>query len=181
MKDDQLLEQFWREVVPRIVRLYSPAKVLIFGSRAKGNATCDSDIDVIIVAEAFTEIPSVRRMSLVMKSARFKKHVDYLCYTPREFERLKDTSSILRDALPQSIELALWDLLQGFGHKRSVPQLCHKRPPHLVITCATPSLLLYSSSIIVSRGTLKWSKNVINYEKSGLDNVNGWFLYIAIS
>lgn len=107
MMNDQLLEQFHREVVPRIVRLYSPAKILIFGSRAKGNATDDSDIDVIIVAEAFTGIPFVRRMSLVMRSARFKKHVDYLCYTPREFKRLKDTSSILRDALPQSIELAL--------------------------------------------------------------------------
>jgi hypothetical protein len=46
-------------------------------------------------------------MALVMKSARFKKHVDYLCYTPEEFERLKNTSSILRDAVGNAIEVAL--------------------------------------------------------------------------
>jgi predicted nucleotidyltransferase len=107
MKEDRLLIQYRKEVLPAIIRLFSPVKVMIFGSRVKGTATKDSDIDVIIVSESFTGIPFVRRMALVMKSARFKKHVDYLCYTPEEFERLKNTSSILRDAVGNAIEVAL--------------------------------------------------------------------------
>ena len=106
-KNDRLLNQYEKEVLPAIIRFFSPVKVMIFGSRVKGTATKDSDIDVIIVSESFTGIPFVRRMALVMKSARFKKHVDYLCYTPEEFERLKNTSSILRDAVGNAIEVAL--------------------------------------------------------------------------
>jgi hypothetical protein len=34
--------------------------------------------------------------------------VDYFCYAPEEFERLKNTSTILRDAVGNAIEVALW-------------------------------------------------------------------------
>jgi predicted nucleotidyltransferase len=107
MLEDQYLKQFYRDVVPSIVRVFSPVKVLVFGSRVKGTATDDSDIDVIIIAESFREIPFVNRMATVMKSVRFQKHVDYLCYTPDEYERLKDRSSILRDAASYAVEVAL--------------------------------------------------------------------------
>jgi predicted nucleotidyltransferase len=107
MLEDQYLKQFYRDVVPSIVRIFSPVKVLVFGSRVKGTATDDSDIDVIIIAESFREIPFVNRMATVMKSVRFQKHVDYLCYTPDEYERLKDRSSILRDAASYAVEVAL--------------------------------------------------------------------------
>jgi len=105
MKNDRLLAEYQHVVVPKIVRLFSPVKILISGSRVKGTATKDSDIDVIIVADAFFGVPFVRRMVLVMKSARFKKHVDYFCYTPEEFERLKMTSAILRDAIVDAREV----------------------------------------------------------------------------
>ena len=57
MKEDRLLIQYKKEVLPAIIRFFSPVKVMIFGSRVKGTATKDSDIDVIIVSESFTGIP----------------------------------------------------------------------------------------------------------------------------
>jgi predicted nucleotidyltransferase len=107
MLEDQYLKQFYRDVVPSIIRVFSPVKVMVFGSRVRGTATDDSDIDVIIIAESFREIPFVNRMATVMKSVRFQKHVDYLCYTPDEYERLKDRSSILKDAASYAVEVAL--------------------------------------------------------------------------
>jgi len=107
MLEDRYLKQFYRDVVPSIVRIFSPVKVMVFGSRVKGTANDDSDIDVIIIAESFREIPFVNRMATVMKSVRFSKHIDYLCYTPDEYERLKDRSSILRDAASYAVEVAL--------------------------------------------------------------------------
>ena len=107
MKEDSYLKQFYRDVLPSLIRIFSPAKVKVFGSRVKGTATDDSDIDVIIVAEAFREIPFVNRMATVMKSVRSPKHVDYLCYTPDEYERLKDRSSILKDAESYAVEVML--------------------------------------------------------------------------
>ncbi|MEI7433741.1 MAG: nucleotidyltransferase domain-containing protein [Methanomicrobiales archaeon] len=99
MRNDRLLVEYLHLIVPKIVHQFSPVTILISGSRVKGTPTADSDIDVIIVADAFFGVPFVRRMVVVLKSARFKKHVDYFCYTPEEFEGLKTTSAILRDAV----------------------------------------------------------------------------------
>ena len=41
----------------------------------------------------------------MLKGIPFPKHVDYLCYTPDEYERIKDESSIIMDALDDSVEL----------------------------------------------------------------------------
>ncbi len=96
---DFWLEKFKREAIPKIKEAYSPEKVLIFGSRIKGNADEDSDIDVIIVSDLFRDIPFIDRMPLLLKLVRFPIHIDFICYTPDEFERIKDKSSVVMDAL----------------------------------------------------------------------------------
>jgi predicted nucleotidyltransferase len=72
---------------------------LLFGSRIKGTADENSDIDVIVVSNAFANIPFIERMSLILKMIRFPKHIDFICYSPEEFARLKNKSSVLVDAL----------------------------------------------------------------------------------
>jgi predicted nucleotidyltransferase len=79
--------------------------VLLFGSHAAGTASEESDIDIIIVSDAFRGVPFIRRMTMVLKMARFPRHIDYLCYTPEEFGRISRTSVILQDALTYAIEL----------------------------------------------------------------------------
>ena len=59
----------------------------------------NSDIDVIMVSNYFLKIPFVKRMPLVLKKIRFKKHIDIICYTPSEFEKIRKTSIILKEAL----------------------------------------------------------------------------------
>ncbi len=103
--NDLWVERFRREVLPKITEALKPSRVLLFGSRAGGEARPDSDLDVIIVADAFGTIPFVRRMAYVLRLARFPKHVDYLCYTPEEFARIKDESSVVQGALKQCAEL----------------------------------------------------------------------------
>jgi predicted nucleotidyltransferase len=77
----------------------------LFGSRAKGNFNKDSDIDLIIVSETFKDVPMIRRMSVVLKELKFPKHIDVLCYTPEEFERIQNTSAIVKDALLNSVAI----------------------------------------------------------------------------
>ncbi|GEM_PF-789626 len=115
MKHDRLLAEYQELVIPKIVYHFSPVKILITGSRVKGTATKDSDIDVIIVADAFLGVPFIRRMVLVLKSARFKKHVDYFCYTPEEFERIKTQLCHLDFfSLKLGKNLTLVEALQGY-------------------------------------------------------------------
>lgn len=96
---DIWLEKFRNEAVPIIKLQYNPEKILLFGSRVKGNARESSDIDVIIVSKAFYDIPFIKRMALMIKKVRFKKHIDFICYTPDEFDRIKNSSTLIIDAL----------------------------------------------------------------------------------
>ena len=43
---------------------------------------------------------------MVLRKARFEKHVDYICYTPTEFENIKDKSSIIMDAVENELQVA---------------------------------------------------------------------------
>ena len=99
MNTDTWLERFKREVLPKLIAEFKPEKILLFGSRIKGTADENSDIDVIVVSNAFANIPFIERMSLILKMIRFPKHIDFICYSPEEFARLKNKSSVLMDAL----------------------------------------------------------------------------------
>ena len=107
MEKDIWLEKFRREALPLIRYHIHPVKVVAFGSRIRGNATEESDIDIIIISDRFREIPFLERMPWMLKHVPFPKHVDYLCYTPEEFERIKNTSSIIIDAMVEPLELAV--------------------------------------------------------------------------
>lgn len=80
-------------------KLYNPDQIIIFGLYAKNCAREGSDIDIILVSDAFLNIPFVLRMTDILLKVRFPIHVDYICYTREEFARIKNTSTIIRDAL----------------------------------------------------------------------------------
>jgi len=104
MIQDPWINRFQKEAVPVILKQYGPAKIVYFGSRISGVATDESDIDVIIISERFSGIPFISRMENILKAIRFPHHVDAICYTPDEFERMKTTSAIIENALPGSLE-----------------------------------------------------------------------------
>jgi predicted nucleotidyltransferase len=104
---DAWVERYRKEVLPKLTDTLRPSSVLLFGSRAAGTARPESDLDVIIVAEAFAGIPFVRRMAYVLGLVRFPKHVDYLCYTREEFARIRESSSVIQGALRECAELSV--------------------------------------------------------------------------
>jgi len=103
--DDFWIKKFKEEALPKIIEELHPEKVILFGSRITGEAREESDIDVIVVAETFRKIPFLKRMPMVVRKTKFPKHVDYMCYFPEEFDRVKETSSVVMDALENSIVL----------------------------------------------------------------------------
>jgi predicted nucleotidyltransferase len=103
--NDLWIEKFRKEALPGISREFKPDKVIAFGSRIRGTAREESDIDVILVSSYFNDIPFLKRMPLVLRKVPFPKHVDYICYTSTEYERIKGESSIIMDAIENSIEL----------------------------------------------------------------------------
>ncbi|HFE62825.1 MAG TPA: nucleotidyltransferase domain-containing protein [Caldithrix sp.] len=99
--NDVWVKKFIRESLPQVIKKFKPDKIILFGSRATGEARQESDIDIIIVSSAFANIPFLKRMPMVLRNIKFDKHIDFICYSPQEFQRMKKKSSIVMEALEQ--------------------------------------------------------------------------------
>ncbi|MGH7700501.1 MAG: nucleotidyltransferase domain-containing protein [Gemmatimonadales bacterium] len=102
---DEQVARFRREVLPALVAKYRPSKVLVFGSRARGEALAESDLDVLLVAEAFREIRWLDRAFRVHQDCAIRMAVELLCYTPEEYARKKEELGIVRTAVAEGVEL----------------------------------------------------------------------------
>ncbi len=79
-------------------------KVILFGSRAVEEAHEDSDVDLIIVSKNFRGRDYFERASMMYDYWDSELPVDFLCYTPEEFEKLENQASIVREATRTGIE-----------------------------------------------------------------------------
>jgi predicted nucleotidyltransferase len=74
-----------REIVRRIVETAQPEKVVLFGSRARGDARANSDIDLLVIKES--DEPRYRRSApLYVALADLPVEVEVMVYTPQEVE-----------------------------------------------------------------------------------------------
>ena len=83
------------EMVDTIVREANPDTVIQFGSRARGDARPDSDVDLLIVeGEPFSPQRSRRRETARLYLAVRKLAIarDLLLYSRDDFEQLKDSA-----------------------------------------------------------------------------------------
>lgn len=80
-------------------------KFILFGSRAKGEHTLYSDFDIIIVSKKFKGLNKLERPFDLYLQWDLKKPVEFLCYTPEEFKRLKNEITIIREAVKEGIEI----------------------------------------------------------------------------
>ena len=99
-KKDKIIGSFIKVVKENI----PSCQIILFGSRAKGNAKKTSDYDFLLVSPAF------RKWEWEERSARvyyLKRHVpasmDIFCLTPEEFEKKKKHIGIVQEAVMEGI------------------------------------------------------------------------------
>lgn len=81
-----------------MLSVMDPVKVILFGSAARGEASEDSDIDLLIVSETEDTVEESIRARLAI--GVIGAPVDILVYTPEEFsERSKDRHSVVYNAI----------------------------------------------------------------------------------
>ena len=102
---DPLVRKFAARYLRRLRRRYRPELVLVFGSRAKGEALKESDLDLLVVSEVFRGVPFLKRSSLLLDDLDFPFPVDLLCYTPEEFSRKRREHGIVESAMSQGLRL----------------------------------------------------------------------------
>ncbi|MGH9338831.1 MAG: nucleotidyltransferase domain-containing protein [Acidobacteriota bacterium] len=73
-------------------------EIILFGSRVQGKTGRDTDVDLVIVS------PDFEGMDFFQRGAKMYDHwdldypVDFLCYTPEEFDKLKKRTSMVSEA-----------------------------------------------------------------------------------
>jgi predicted nucleotidyltransferase len=102
---DERVERFRREYLPVLVAKFRPARVLLFGSRARGDALKDSDLDLLVVSDAFAGIRWLDRSVRVLEEVPVPFGVELLCYTPEEYERKREEFGIVREATREGVDL----------------------------------------------------------------------------
>ncbi len=80
-------QQLYAEIVRRIVEAAAPHRIILFGSRARGDHRPDSDLDILVIVIAESDEPrSVRSQKLYTATSSIPRDVDtdILVYTPDE-------------------------------------------------------------------------------------------------
>lgn len=99
------LDQALREGLKKFKEKSGIDKVIVFGSVAKGEASKHSDVDLVLVDDRFRGKDFFERARGLYKYWDSKYPVDFLCYTPEEFEKLEGQVSIVREAVRTGVSV----------------------------------------------------------------------------
>jgi len=76
------------EIARRLIAAFAPSRILLYGSRAAGNARPDSDYDLLIVWR--DENPPAARAATVRRVLLdLRAPLDIAVVTPREYDRFR--------------------------------------------------------------------------------------------
>ena len=76
------------DIIHQIVEIANPDKIILFGSRAKGNSRADSDYDFLILKKFAKKRALRKKLYRIGLNTTFP--VDMLVNTPNGFEKAKD-------------------------------------------------------------------------------------------
>jgi len=79
--------------------------MILFGSRVHGKPTRYSDFDLIVVSPSFRKKKTLQRAIGFHHYWNLDYPVDFLCYTPEEFKKLRKMSSIVQEAAEKGIKI----------------------------------------------------------------------------
>jgi len=103
-KREDLIEGL-KKFFERLSENFSLQKILLFGSRSSNNFKEESDVDLIIVSSDFEGKNFFERTSKMYDYWELDLPVDFLCYTPKEFDKLKNKITIVKEAVENGIEI----------------------------------------------------------------------------
>jgi predicted nucleotidyltransferase len=83
--------------IVRIFRPVRPQRVILFGSRARGQEDAYSDVDLIVVYE--TQRRFLDRLAELYLLWDLTMAVDILAYTPQEFAEMSKSNSFIQEAV----------------------------------------------------------------------------------
>jgi hypothetical protein len=87
----------------KMCQKYGIKEMILFGSQVTGEVDENSDIDLIVVGDEFKDKSPLKRPFNLYLEWTIDYPVDFLCYTPEEFEEKRKEISIVRHAIKEGI------------------------------------------------------------------------------
>ncbi len=104
-KTDGLIEDLKR-FRNKLQKRYAIERMILFGSRARGQSRQFSDVDLIVVSRRFYRKGTIERAVPLYLEWDLNVPVDFLCYTPEEFKTLSARGGLVREALREGISIS---------------------------------------------------------------------------
>jgi len=96
-------DKILNEIINRILKIITPDKIILFGSRAKGNARADSDYDLLIVKDGIKDSNKIEG-EIYISFVGLETPVDIILTTSEKLEKYKDTLGyVYKSALKDGI------------------------------------------------------------------------------
>ncbi len=84
------------DVVRQISEKFTPQKIILFGSYARGNPRPESDVDLLVIMD--TALKTIRQEIEICKNISYEFGLDLLVYTPKVLaERISWGDSFLKE------------------------------------------------------------------------------------
>ena len=103
--EDLRLAAFVRDCLPTLRSRLAPLRAIAFGSRVRGDALCDSDLDLVLVSPWFDRLRFLERAPAVLELLDYPAGLELLCYTPEEFEQKRQELGVVRVAVEEGLAL----------------------------------------------------------------------------
>ena len=87
----------------RLLKRIGGLKLVLFGSRAGDDFSEESDFDLIVVSDDFEKKDMIKRCALLYGDWDYNFAVDFICYTPKEFDENKNRVSLVSEALKKGV------------------------------------------------------------------------------
>ena len=101
-KKDHIVLSFAKVVRKNIF----PCQIILFGSRATGKAKRQSDYDFLLISPHFRKWGWEERSAMVYGLKKdIPAAMDFLCFTPQEYERKKKQIGIVQQAVKEGIKI----------------------------------------------------------------------------
>ncbi|HOJ86455.1 MAG TPA: nucleotidyltransferase domain-containing protein [Elusimicrobiales bacterium] len=94
------IEPGTKKLISQTIKKHIPdAKILLFGSRIKGDFTQNSDIDIAIKCDKKIEIQLIAKIKMDLEELEINHRIDLIDYNSvsKEFQKIIDNSAIIID------------------------------------------------------------------------------------
>lgn len=103
--EDGAVAEGLRELRRKIAARFRVDRMILFGSRARGDHLRSSDVDIVVVSPDFERVPFLQRIREVAVLWDLDVPLEPICYTPEELARKSAGGGIAARAVAEGVPI----------------------------------------------------------------------------